>query len=358
MATGSGSASSRPGWMVDWTRPGEMTENHLWKLPVYDTREAPRRFLGITFGTRREKYVERYEDKVEVRGTFVAGHRSAVTALAFTGDGRLLASGSRDGSLRVWYVQSGREACAHLETRSAVLSMALVPDRSMLAAVLADRRLVLWDFGLRRQVIHLEAPDRSPLQAVAVSSDGRWVAAGGSRRSIYVWQTDGASAEREIENATGRIETLAFTPDASGIVCGTHKGRIELFERDSGAQRWSVRTGLGRFVALAAPTRANGVVCGAIEGTVACWDVATGSEMKRVRPMPGRLASLAVAADASHLLVGYASGQAFLTEAGTDRQVAVLEGHPGAVTASALPAAGKCAATGASDGTVRLWVPS
>src|SRR5260221_1632824 len=150
VATGSGSASSRSGWMVDWTRPGEMTENHLWKVPVYDTREAPRRFLGITFGTRREKYVERYEDKVEVRGTFVAGHRSAITALAFTGDGRLLASGSRDGTLRVWYVQSGREACAHPETRPAVQSLALVPGRSMPAAGLADPRARAWGFGVRR----------------------------------------------------------------------------------------------------------------------------------------------------------------------------------------------------------------
>src|SRR5207245_178710 len=44
VGSGSAGASGRPGWIAEWTRPGEMTENHLWKVPVYDTREAPRRF--------------------------------------------------------------------------------------------------------------------------------------------------------------------------------------------------------------------------------------------------------------------------------------------------------------------------
>jgi WD40 repeat protein len=351
-------AASRPasGWSVEWTRPGAMNETHIWQLPVYGTREAPRRILGIPFGTHMEKFVESYEEKVEECDALVAGHRSRVSALAFTSDGRLLVSGARDGTVRVWNVQTGREACAHLDLHSAVVAMTLAPDRPLIAATLADRRLVLWDFGPRRQIVHLNAPDKSSLKAVAISNDGRWEAAGGNKRKIYTWQTDRGVAGGEMKQTTGRIESLAFTPDAGAVVCGTHKGRLELFERGTDAPSWSIRTGLGRIVALAMPPRASGVLGGAAEGTVASWNMTDGSETHRVRPMLGRLTSLAITPDASHLLVGLASGHACLHESGADRELAKLDGHAGAVTATALPSTGKFAATGSTDGSVRLWV--
>jgi len=336
-------------------RPGELNEQHVWKIPVYGTREVPRMFLGIAFGTKHEKFAESFEEKVEDRGYPLGGHRSAITALAFTSDSRFLASSSRDGTVRVWNVQSGREGYAPLEARSGVVAMTLVPDRPMLVAALEDRRLLIWDYGLHRRVIHLEAPDRSPLRAVAVSHDGRYVAAGGDRRRIYVWQTDGGSLVGEIHGTTGRVESLAFTPDARGIVCGTHKARLELYERDSGDERWSVRTGCGRIRVLVTSQRLGGVLGGAAEGTVARWDLSDGSETHRARPMTERLVSLAVSPDAASLLVGSPSGKAYLNDMASNREIALLDGHGGPVTASALPGTGRNAATGAADGTVRLW---
>jgi len=138
-------------------------------------------------------------------------------------------------------------------------------------------------------------------------------------------------------------------------VCGTHKGRVELFDRNTGQSRWSVRTGLGRISALVLPPRASSVLSGAAEGTVVRWGLADGSELQRVRPMPNRLASLAASVDASLLLVGTTSGKACLHEMSTRREVALLDAHAGAVTAAALAGAGKPAATGAPDGTVRVW---
>jgi hypothetical protein len=346
----------KPGWDVEWKRPGETTEKHTWKVPVYGKRDVPRLFLGIRIGTRSEKFVESYEEKLEERKFYVEGHRAPVTALAFSPDGRLLASGSRDRTVRVWDTQSGREATAPLEARAGVVSLALIADRSLVAAALDDRKVVLWDFGLHRKVTHFGSPDRSYLNAIAVSKDGKWVAAGGRGRSIYLWQTDSGALAGEFRYTIGRVEALAFTPDASGIVCGTHKGRLELYERGHDGARWSVRTGLGRIAGLSVPPRAAGAVSAGVGGMVACWDLKDGSEKQRILPMRGRLTSLAVTPDAALLLVGLTSGKACLTERASDRQVAVLDGHAGPVTASALSGTGKHAATGAVDGSVRLWV--
>jgi WD40 repeat protein len=333
-----------------------MREKHVWKVPVYGKREAQRKFLGIPLGTTVEKFVESYQEKVEERQSIVGGHRSAVTSLAFTHDGQLLASGSRDGTVRVWNVQSARETCAALHAQSGVVALAHVANRSVIVAALENRRLVLWDYGLHRQVVHVDAPDRAPLRAVAVSGDGHWIAAGGGGSRIFLWQTDHLTLAAEIGNTSGSVQALAFTSDGSGIVCGTSKGRVEMFDRGPGEARWSMRTGLGRIVALAVPPRAAGVVGGAADGTVAFWDLKSGEERKRVRPMRGRMASLAVTPDAALVLVGLASGKACLTDPGRGGEVAVLDGHAGPVTATAFTGTGKHAATGTTDGTVRLWI--
>src|SRR5262249_28510221 len=134
----------KPTWTIEWRRPGETIEKQDWKIPVYGKRDAPAIFLGIRVGTKSEKFVERHDDKIEERKFYVQGHRSTVTALAFSPDAQLLASGSRDRTVRVWNTQSGREVTAHLEARAGVVAVAFVADRSVIAAVLDDRRVVLW----------------------------------------------------------------------------------------------------------------------------------------------------------------------------------------------------------------------
>jgi hypothetical protein len=245
--------------------------------------------------------VESYEEKLEARGTRVAGHLSNVTALAFSSDGRLLVSASRDGTLRVWSVSAARETYAPFATGSSVLAMALVPERLCVAAVLADGRLVLWEFGSRRRVTHLRASDGSALRAVAVSPDGRWVAAGGGRRRLHLWQTEGGAASGEFGGAAGRIEALAFTADSCDLACGTHNGRVEMFERGSATPRWSVRSGRRRIAGIAAAGKGGPLVTAAADGTIVSWDPVSGGELQRSRPMPGRLATLAMVPDASLL---------------------------------------------------------
>ena len=348
-------AATWTGWGVEWTRPGELRERHIWQVPVIGKREVPRTVLGITFGTRTEKYAESHEEKVEDLGYKLGGHRLEVTSLAFTLDARLLVSAARDGSVRVWNVKRGREACAPLEADSPVLAMALVPDRTMVAAVLEDRAVVLWDHGPKRRVIHVEAPDHSAFRAVAASSDGQWVAAGGAGRRLYLWNTERGVAGPEFARTTGRIEAIAFTPDGNGIVVSTHKSRVELFDRASGQSRWSTRTTCGRIAALFSSRHSGGVLGGARDGTVVRWSSNDGSEAQRMRPTPERLVSLAATPDASSLLIGLRSGKASVFETAGTREVGLLDGHPGPVTATAISATGKLAATGSTDGSVRLW---
>ena len=354
-ASSPAAADGSTGWGHEWTRPGESQERHIWKLPVYGTRRVARSLLGVPLGTWSERFVERHDERVIERGQRVAGHRAAITSLEFTSDGRLLASAARDGALRLWHVNTGREVCAPLETRSRVVAMAVVPGRNLLVAACANRQLVMWDFGVPRQVIHMYTPDRAAVRAIAVSSDGRWLAAGVARKRIHVWPLAGGEWAHEITGASGRIDTLAFTPGAEAIVCSTHKSRIERFERATGALSWSVRSSAGRLRRLIVPVQGEGLLGASRTGLVVRWTLADGNESMSRRHGPERLASFAATPATTLMLVGAKAGKATLCESDSGDERAAFTNHPGAVTATALASDGTFAATGCADGSVRMW---
>ncbi|HVR83335.1 MAG TPA: hypothetical protein VMU54_03430 [Planctomycetota bacterium] len=343
-------------WRLDWARPGLLKERHIYKEPVYGFREAPRRFLFIPLGTRRERFVERYQDRVQERQSTVDGHRSEITSLAFSPDGATLASGSTDRTLRIWNVGTGREASMLLDTRARVRALAILPGRGALVAALDDRRLVLWDFGLQRQIVHLPSPDASPLEAVAASPDGRFVAAGGRGRSAFIWEADRGTPAGSFLGLSGKVCALAFTPDASGLVCATRNGWLHLLDRGSGKPRWSVRTGIGPIATLVVPPRGSGVSGGSESGMIVSWELRDGREVWTADPGLGSACSFALSPDGAFGALGLDDRSARITRLATRAEVGRLAGHPGRVTAVALSATQKAAATGCKDGSVRLWL--
>jgi hypothetical protein len=344
------------GWRIEWARPGLLQERHIYKEPVYATRDVPRRFLFIPLGKRRVKFVERYEDRVQERQSTVDGHRSAITSLAFSPDGATLASGSTDRTVRIWSVGTGRETSMLLETRAGVRALALLPGRGAVVAALDNRQLVLWDFGLQRQIVHIESPDGSPLEAVAVSSDGRFVAAGGRGRSAFVWEADRGAPAGSFEGLSGKVSALAFTPDGSGLVCATRNGRLDLLDRGSAKPRWSVRTAIGPLATLVVPLRGSGVSGGSESGLIVSWELRDGREVWTADPGLGPARSFALSPDGAFAALGLDDRSVRITRLATRAEVGRLEGHPGRVTAVALSATQKAAATGCKDGSVRLWL--
>ncbi|MEE8143095.1 MAG: hypothetical protein V3T77_08345, partial [Planctomycetota bacterium] len=348
-----GSAPAQPGasgWMVEWVRPGWMKVTHIQKLPIYGKRDAPRRFLGIPLGTKKEKYVESCEDRTDERMTAIGGHRASITSLAFSSNGRLLASSSLDRTIRVWKVASGREDCPRLEAKARVVKIAFVPDRSVIAAALHDCRILLWDFGLHRQVIHTWMPDRSRPMGIAVSKDGSAVVAGGSKGSFAVWQTATGELDVSAGGMKGRVTAVAFTPDGSGVVCGTRKGWLYLYDRRGGRLSWGVKARMGRIRSLAVTPSGSNLVMVSRRGLVTLWDMRDGSMTRRIKTVKG-VRSAAISHDGRYLLIGLRSGTGRILESETEKEVAALADTPRR-SSMAVASTGKAAAAGKRDGSV------
>jgi WD40 repeat protein len=258
-----------------------------------------------------------------------------VYSVAFSPDGKTLATGSADGSVRLWDAATRRQIGGpFIGPANAVNSVAFSPDGKTLATGNQDGTVRLWDAATRRQIGSLAGaagvssgvccPD--PVYSVAFSRDGKTLATGSYKGTVRLWD---AATRRQIGSLAGPaslVNSVAFSPDGKTLATG------------------------------GAPS--NGLT----SGTVQLWDVASRQQIGIPLTVPGgQVYSVAFSRDGKTLATGSDDGAVRLWDAAIFRQMIgsplFVPHSPSApdVSSVAFSPDGKTLATGRADGTVRLW---
>ena len=126
-----------------------------------------------------------------LRGTgILTGHTGAVDSMAFSPDGKTLASGSSDGTIRLWEVATGRPIGSPLTGHTGwVLSVAFSPDGKTLASGGKDDTVRLWDVATRQQIGAPLTGYGRWVTSVAFSPDGMTLAGGSNDYTVRFWDT-------------------------------------------------------------------------------------------------------------------------------------------------------------------------
>ncbi len=164
------------------------------------------------------------------------GHSDVVGALAFSPDGKSMASASYDHSIRLWRTDDGRCVNIFLH-QSWVYSIAFSPSGKMLASAGEDGTVRLWDLSTGTCIKVVDDGIENFFAAVAFSPDGQLLAYGGNAKRISIVSSADLSLQFELTVHSGGVRALAFSPDGSTLVSGTEDGLI---------CAWSITT--GRFL--------------------------------------------------------------------------------------------------------------
>ncbi|KAK6356060.1 hypothetical protein TWF718_000434 [Orbilia javanica] len=280
----------------------------------------------------------------------IEGHRGSVRTVAFSSDGTRLASGSEDGTVRLWDIETGEEL-KRLEVDSKLVLAIVFCFDSTLALGSDDGITRLWDTRTGKVMKQLE-DDSGCVIAVAFSCNGM-LASGSEDGIIRFWDTETGKVVKRLEEGSGRVTAVVFSCDGKQLASASAE-QIRLWDVTTGEVVRRLKDG-SEWV-LAVSFSCDGTLAsGSDDGRVRLWDAVTGEMVKQWEGHRGPVAAVAFSCDGKQLASGSDDRTVRLWDVTTGDVVRRLEGHSGWVTAVAFSPDGMQLASGSRDGVIKLW---
>jgi WD40 repeat protein/uncharacterized caspase-like protein len=214
------------------------------------------------------------------KGAPITGHIGPVSAVSFSPNGEMLAtagSGGDERTVRLWNVGDRGvigQLTGHLDS---VTDVVFSPDGTMLATASADASVRLWSLSSRRQIASLSGHG-GPVRAVTFSPDGKLLASAGADGTVRLWDAERRASIANLK-ARDEVNAVAFSPDGKLLASGGRENTVRLW--DVGARRAKgaidiVSTTSGWVRSLAFSPDGRALAAGSVDNRIRIWDAAGG----------------------------------------------------------------------------------
>jgi WD40 repeat protein len=273
--------------------------------------------------------------------------------VAFSPDGARLASGSFDGTVRVWDVHSATQLFHH-RAGGEVHTVAFSPDGTRLASVSngATGFLSIWDVFKGATLFTFQSHLHSTY-GMTFSPDGRYLAAAGDR-AVHIWDAGTGTFLASIDGHEHKVSSVAFAPDSMRIASGSWDFTVRVWD-GHGDQVLCLRGHEGPVTSVAFSPDGTRLVSGSLDQTVRVWDAGTGASMLCLHGHGSPIHSVAISPNGLYLASASGDQTVRLWDTRIGSQIRRLQGHQNTLTAVAFASAAPLLVTGSFDGTVRVW---
>jgi|GEM_PF-992257 len=163
-----------------------------------------------------------------------------IHSIAFSRDGKLLASASHDSTVKFWDIDTGQQD-ASLQNQNPVYAISFSPNDYILASGGASDNVEFWDINDKRRLDILKAKEISPINSITFNSDGSMLAVGGDGESVdgkhvEIWNIETKKLIHFLAGHSDPVNSVAFHPDSQILASGSQDGSVKLWDVSSGKE--------------------------------------------------------------------------------------------------------------------------
>ena len=285
-------------------------------------------------------------------------HDSSVQSVAFSPDGALLASGSWDGTIRLWQV-ADRTLLHTLKmptARDASYShdVAFSPDGTTLAFGLPDGTVRLWRVSDGTLLRTLRG-NADKICSLAFSPDGRILASGSWDSTIRLWQVADGTPLRTLTGHEDGVLDLAFSPDGSMLASASFDGEVQVWQAADGTLLYTFKPMESVVEGVAFSPDGSMLAFASWDGWVQVWSVGDWRCLRVIKSELSGIHDLAFSPDGTILAAGDSWYRLQWWRVADGTLLRDVGGHQNTVESVAFSPDGEILASGSLDGTVRLW---
>ena len=284
--------------------------------------------------------------------TTLVGHVDSVQSLAFIQNGKILASASADGIIKLWKTETGEltKTLHSQQNRAGLISAS--PDGNLLATISTNNTISVWDASSNAEVAKLVGHSDN-INQIIISSDQKRLASISDDRTAIVWSIDQKSIIYQFRYLQ-KLTSVAFSPNGKWLATGDETGEVKYWALSNGTELAKFRAHNKDVTSIVYSPDGKWLATGGVENFLKLWSVGLTEEDRSMRDAPDSVRNILFSSDNNWLLV-LGSGQSIaMWNINTGELVHQLPADGSGIQTFAISADGKLLAS-AEGAKVTLW---